>query len=59
MSAIVASHHSQVAIKLDQRLLQKGKPKKVAIVAVTRKLLVISFGILKSQARFDPNYKTK
>ena len=59
LPAVVASHHNKVTIKLYKRLLAKGKPKKVAITAVMRKLLVISFGVLKSQTKFDPNYQTK
>jgi len=59
LPAVVASHHNQVAITLYQRLLTKGKPKKVAITAVMRKLLVLAFGVLKSQTKFNPDYQTK
>jgi len=59
MPAVVASHHNQITMKLYQRLVDSGKPKKLAIIAVMRKLLVLSFGVLKSQTRFDPNYQTK
>ena len=38
MPAVVACHHNTVTIKLYQKLLAKGKPKKVAITAVMRKL---------------------
>jgi hypothetical protein len=40
-----------------EKLIKKGKPKKVALCAVMRKLLVLSFGVLKSETAFDPNYK--
>jgi len=59
LPAVVASHHNQVAITLYQRLLTKGKPKKVAITAVMRKLLVLAFGVLQSQTKFNPDYQTK
>jgi hypothetical protein len=38
-------------------LLAKGKPKKVALIAVMRKLLVLAFGVLKSGKPFDVNYQ--
>lgn len=44
-----------VAMKYN-RLLAKGKPKKLAIIAVMRKLLVIAYGVLKSEKPFDVNY---
>ncbi|MBL1321850.1 MAG: hypothetical protein COA63_012435 [Methylophaga sp.] len=40
-----------------QKLLAKGKPKKVALVAVMRKLLVLAYGVLKSAIPFDVNYQ--
>ena len=39
------------------KLLAKGKPKKVALVAVMRKLLVLAFGVLKSGKPFYVNYQ--
>lgn len=57
MPAIVAKKHNPVLAEFYERLLNKGKPKKVAICAVMRKLLVISYGVLKSEIEFDPNYK--
>jgi len=38
------------------RLLEKGKSKKQAIVAVAHKLLRIAFGVLKHNKPFTPNY---
>ena len=40
-----------------EKLLTKGKPKKVALVAVMRKLLVLAYGVLKSGKPFDVNYQ--
>lgn len=39
-----------------QRLLQRGKPKKVIIIAVARKLLVLCFAICKSESPYRPDY---
>lgn len=57
MPAITAKKHNPVLIDFYDKLLNKGKPKKVAICAVMRKLLVIAYGVLKSETAFDPNYK--
>lgn len=37
-------------------LIRKGKPKKVAIIAVMRKILLTSMGVLKNQEPFDPDW---
>ena len=49
MSAIVASKYNPLMFDLYVRLKKKGKPGKVALCAVMRKLLVIAYGVLKSQ----------
>ena len=56
MSALVATRYNPLMLDLYERLQQKGKPKKVALCAVMRKLLVISYGVLKSGQLFDVNY---
>jgi transposase len=56
MLAIVATRYNPLMADLYTRLLAKGKPKKLAIVAVMRKLLVIAYGVLKSEKPFDVNY---
>jgi transposase len=40
MAALVATKYNPVMHRFYQRLLEKGKPKKLAIVAVMRKLLI-------------------
>ena len=40
MAALVATRYNPAMKRFYQRLLAKGKPKKVALVAVMRKLLV-------------------
>lgn len=42
-----------------QRLKEKGKSGKVALIAVARKLLHLAFAIIKSGIPFDPNYVSK
>jgi len=56
MPAIVAKKHNPILAEFYDRLIKKGKPKKIAICAVMRKLLVLSFGVLKSETAFNPNY---
>lgn len=58
MPAITAVRYNPIMIKFYEKLLNKGKPKKVALCAVMRKLLVIAYGVLKSGEEFDVNYKT-
>ena len=38
------------------RLVNKGKPKKLALIAVARKLLVIACAILNSQKPYEENH---
>ena len=57
MPALVAIQYHPKMVEMYQRLQEKGKPKKVAIVAVMRKLLVLSYGVLKSGKKYDLNYQ--
>ena len=56
MPAIVAMKYNPLMANLYNRLLAKGKPKKLAIIAVMRKLLVIAYGVLQSGKPFDVSY---
>lgn len=56
MPALVAMRYNPLMRDLYNRLLAKGRPKKVALCAVMRKLLVVSYGVLKSEQPFDVNY---
>jgi len=49
MAALVAAHHNPVLASFYQRLLAAGKAKKLALVAVMRKLLIILNAILRDQ----------
>lgn len=41
---------------LFERILEKGKCKKVALIAVCNKLLRIAFGIINKKQKYQPNY---
>lgn len=53
--AIVAKNHNPLFKKFTQKLSSKGKPAKVIIVAIMRKLLHIIFGVIKNKTPFNPN----
>ena len=53
MGAMVASRHNPVIRDFYQKLLAAGKPKKVALVACMRKLLVILNAILKPRSSWS------
>ncbi len=57
MPALVAVRFNPMMAALYERLLAKGKPKKVALVAVMRKLLVLAYGVLNSGKPFDVHYQ--
>lgn len=57
MPALVAVRYNPLMMDLYARLQARGKPKKVALVAVMRKLLVLAYGVLKSGKPFDVNYQ--
>ena len=54
MGALVASRFNPVIRDFYQRLLAAGKPKKVALTACMRKLLVILNSMLKWRSSADP-----
>lgn len=58
MCSLQASRYNKSCIDLYQRLLAKGKPKKVALIAVVNKLLKIVFAISKSGLPYDREYKS-
>jgi transposase len=53
MAAIVAMRHNPVIRAFYERLVNAGKPKKVAIVACMRKLLTILNAMLRDQAMWN------
>jgi transposase len=54
MATLVATRHNPIIKAFYERLLSKGKPKKVALIACMRKLLVILNAMLKHQQPWQP-----
>jgi len=54
MAALVASRHNEVIRAFYQRLVEKGKPKKVALVACMRKMLLILNAMIKDMKIWQP-----
>ena len=53
--AIVAKTHNPLFKKFTQKMSSKGRPAKVIIVAIMRKLLHVVFGVIKNNTQFNPN----
>ncbi len=56
IAALSASRHNPVIQAFYERLLEAGKPKKVALPACMRKLVVILNAMIKNGTMWDPNY---
>lgn len=56
MPALVAAYHNPVLKVFYRRLVNNGKPKLLAIVAVMKKLLLMIQAILKRKIPFNPDY---
>lgn len=54
MPAVVAMRFNPVMAAFAEKLKAKGKPAKVIIVAIMRKLLVLAFTLIKDGAVFNP-----
>lgn len=54
MAAMTATTHNPVIREFYQRLLKAGKPKKLALVACARKLLVILNAMLRTKTLWQP-----
>ena len=48
MAAVTASQHNRVLAPFYDRLVKAGKPRKVALVAVMRRLVVYANAVLRS-----------
>lgn len=59
MPAMVAIRYNKPMREFYERLVEKGKPKKVALIAVMRKLLVTAVGVLNNGVPFDENWFEK
>jgi transposase len=56
MATLTAVQYNDVMRQFHERLIEKGKPKKVALVACMHKLLRIMNAILKSGKAWDPSF---
>lgn len=54
MPTLVATHHNPVISAFYDRLVERGKPKKVAIVACMRKLLIITNAMIRDRTTWTP-----
>lgn len=59
MCAISASRFNESCKQIYQRLLAKGKPKKVALLAVVNKLIRQIFAVVSKNEFFDNSYEKK
>ena len=59
MCALNAKKTNGACKELFDRLVAKGKNKKLAIIAVANKLLKQVFGVVKNECLFDRNYYKK
>ena len=57
LCAFTASQHNAQCNALYERIVAKGKSKKLALVAVCNKLIKQSFAIAKSGILYDAEYK--
>ena len=56
-AALTAIKHNPILKEFYNKLLARGKPKKLAICAVMRKLVHIIHGVLNNNQPFNPEYK--
>lgn len=56
MCALSAKNYNPVCKALYQRFLEKGKAKKIGLIAVANKLLKQAFALIQNKTQFDKNY---
>lgn len=59
LSSLSASRYNRACKEMYDRLIEKGKPKKVALIAIANKLLKIAFAVVKNKKMYDVEYKNK
>ena len=59
LCAFSACKHNKACRELYERIVAKGKSKKLALIAVANKLLKQAFGIVKSGLPYDENFVSK
>ena len=57
LCALTASRMKNTFGDFYRHLIAQGKPKKVALIALARKLLRVAFAVLKSGQKFNPDYR--
>ena len=57
LCALTASRMKNGFGNFYRHLTEQGKPKKVALIALARKLLRVAFAVLKSGQKFNPDYR--
>ena len=58
MCSFTACEHNKSCRDIYQRIIAKGKSKKLALIAVANKLLKQSLAIAKSGLLYDENFKS-
>ena len=58
MAALSAARYNPAFRAFYQRLVARGKPKMVALVAVARKLLAVMVTLIRHSRNFDPDWPT-
>ena len=58
MCSFTSCEHNKSCKEIYQRIVSKGKSKKLALIAVANKLLKQSLAIAKSGLYYDENYKS-
>ncbi|RMG70400.1 MAG: IS110 family transposase [Nitrospirae bacterium] len=57
--ALSASRYNKGCKELYERMIENGKRKRVALIAVANKLIRQIFGVLKNMREYDPDYHAK
>ena len=57
MAALVASRYNDILKDAYQKLLQRGKPRKLALIAIMRKLIAHLNSLMKKTLRFKTTYR--
>lgn len=55
-AALVASHHNPTLKAFADRLRRAGKPHKVVVTAVARKLIIVANALCKRQREWEPSH---
>ena len=58
MCSFTACKHNKAFKAIYDRLVNQGKSKKLALIAVCNKLLKQAFAIAKSGVEYNPNYRS-